>query len=591
MAFELFGLGSDVSLAPELQSLPFLAEIPKRTLKAAQKEARWFSIAGGSPLIKAGDQVNGVYFVITGSLAIFRKNQYDEDELVGHIRAGDPVGEIAFMTGGTHQHNVYAIRDTEVIWIPVSGFRRLLQQNADLMERLTQVIVQRLAIANRKFAHAEPKIFLFLASSPTIDLEARAELVASQLEQEHDLKVTRLNEQQYAEGQKPVYEWEAENDVIILEARLSQTSWVRLCLRQADRIWIFGRRDSKPSVPLLPDDPSPAKKLRLVDVILIDHDNEQAKQPTIDWLSGSQAARVLHWRGHSHDDCQRLARTMTGSSVGLVFSGGGARAYAQIGVIRALRETGIPIDFVGGSSMGAVLGACVAMGWNDDEIDFRIRKGFVESNPLGDWSLPIFAMTKGKRVNRRLKEHFGDIFIEDLQLPFFCISTDLTDGSIHIAKTGSLVEGLRASIALPGILPPVVQQQKVLVDGAVLNNFPADVMRVQHRGFTIGVDVARQPEGLASQDYMKRQNSFLWLLKNGFSIPPIISLLMRAATVPVNPNEGRELTHLLIAPDLGKINLRDWKSYDEAVNIGYEETIEMINHMPDEWLKPVRSFE
>src|SRR5690606_26256292 len=180
------------------------------------------------------------------------------------------------------------------------------------------------------------------------------------------------------------------------------------------------------------------------------------------------AARIFYWR---HDaDIARLARVMAGLSVGLVLSGGGARAYAHIGAIRALREHGAPIDFVGGSSMGAIIGAGVALGWSDDEIHERVHDAFVKSNPLGDFRLPVVALAAGDRVESRLAAHFGDARIEELHTPFFAVSSNLTTGAVRIHRSGLVRDALRASSALPGILPPVVQDGEVLVDGAVLDN-------------------------------------------------------------------------------------------------------------------------
>ena len=146
-----------------------------------------------------------------------------------------------------------------------------------------------------------------------------------------------------------------------------------------------------------------------------------------------------------------MARTITGMSVGLVLSGGGARAYAHVGAIRALREAGVPIDFVGGASMGAIVAAGVAMGWDDDEIDRRIRKAFVETSPVDDIAFPLLAMTSGEKVRARLREHFGDAQISDLWLPFFCVSSNLTSGAYQLHRRGlAAPRPARLDRAFPG---------------------------------------------------------------------------------------------------------------------------------------------
>ena len=161
--------------------------------------------------------------------------------------------------------------------------------------------------------------------------------------------------------------------------------------------------------------------------------------PVTDWIDAIGATRVLSCRGAS---CrERIARIIAGKSIGLVLSGGGARAYAHIGVIKALQEVRAPIDFVSGASMGAVIAACVAMGWPVDEIEERIRKAFVESNPLGDHVLPVVALTRGRRVEERLLRNFKDALIEELPTPYFCVSSDIVTGDPKIHRSSAFTPG------------------------------------------------------------------------------------------------------------------------------------------------------
>src|SRR5690606_2931521 len=177
---------------------------------------------------------------------------------------------------------------------------------------------------------------------------------------------------------------EQKTHALFLVSPIADTRWFRTCIRQADRIWFFARADAMPSTPLLPpEEPSPARQFRLVDVILLHHGMDRKAATTNEWRVACEASRLFHWRGLEDEDAARLARVIARRSIGLVLSGGGARAYAHIGVVRALREAGLPFDVIGGTSMGAIVGACVAMGWDNDEIERRICKAFVDSNPLG----------------------------------------------------------------------------------------------------------------------------------------------------------------------------------------------------------------
>lgn len=565
-------------IEPDLKEVPFLKDVPARALRAAGRGASWFSVAAGWPLIEQGDAPDCIYFVISGSLGAFRIGADGTSELVGYIRAGEPVGEMALFAGEPHTASVYALRDTEVVRISRSGFERLVRAEPDILQRLIRLILIRTRAQGRRGARSEPRVFSLVATSPTIDLRIRAAVIAEALE-EMGLKAVIVGSEHGADKPATWFDHlERENDIVLLLADFSDIAWYRVAMRQADRLWVFARADARPSVPLLPEDTSPTRDFRLVDVVLLNVGSRPNASTTREWVSAAGATRCFHWSGLESDDASRIARVAAGRSTGLVLSGGGARAYAHIGVVRALRERNISLDFVGGASMGAVVAACVAMGWDNDEIETRIRKAFVDSNPLGDFNLPVVGMVKGRRVNKRLAEHFGETLIEDLRTPFFAVSTNLTAAAVRIHRYGSLTRALRASISLPGILPPVVEGGEVLVDGAVMNNFPVDVMRDMHRGTVIGCDVARQPEGLAPDEFIDPPGFFGWVVENGFSAaPPIADLLMRAGTVTVNPNAGRELADVLIIPELQDVGLRDWKAYDEAVEAGYEATLRVLD--------------
>lgn len=571
-----------LDVTPTLKSISFLKDVPGRAMKAAGREARWFSLPAGQALFEAGDCANEIFFVLSGALGAFRVGPDGRNEFIAHIRSGEPAGEMALFLGGIdldgdgapddapHSSSVYAIRDTELIAISRKGWERLVRAEPELLEAMIRVILHRLGKTGMRDKRTAPKVFTLVTTSPSINILYRAKALKASVEAMG--KSCTVIDETLGDEKPAAYfdQLERDHDVVILVSTIGDSPWYRLSIRQADRIWVVARADAKPSTPLMPDTHSPARALKLVDVLLLHHGDDRIGAKPVEWREAAGATRVFHWTGTDEAQCQRLARIMCGRSIGLVLSGGGARAYSHIGVVRAMRELGIPIDFVGGASMGAVIAACVAMGWNDAEIDDRIRRAFVDSNPLGDYTLPVVGMVKGLRVNARLKEHFGEAEIGDLALPFFAASTNLTTGSIHLHRSGLLRDALRATISLPGILPPVVEGQDILVDGAVFNNFPVDVMRDMHRGYVIGSDVTRQPRGLRPEEFTNPPGFFRWVLGHGFSAaPPVAGLLMRAATIRSNTQFGRDITDVLVLPELVDIQIRDWEAYDATVESGY----------------------
>ena len=195
---------------------------------------------------------------------------------------------------------------------------------------------------------------------------------------------------------------------------------------------------------------------------------------------------------------------------------------------------------------------------------------FVESNPLNDYALPFVALTRGRKVTKLLRKHFGDHEIEDLWRPCFIVSSNLTTGASELHRRGPLWWALRASVAIPGLLPPLMRGGEVLVDGAVMNNLPADVMCAMGRGPVIGVDVTRY-QTLRGGD--GNLSGTLWrrvLLGDGGQTPGIVSLLLRAATVGSDAETrlSRDHTDLLFEPPLPNVAIRDWKAFDRAVEAG-----------------------
>jgi NTE family protein len=566
-------------MKPSLADIAFLKDASPEVLAAADAETEWFSLPAGWSLMNAGEPPEGVWFLISGSLAAFKPADRGH-KVLGYIRPGEPVGEMAMIAREPHTASVFAMRDSELLKLTPEAFDRLIAAHPKLMQHMARLMLTRARQPTTSSPRSDPKVYAFISTSPTIDLMLRARTLQAALKRlgARAAIVTNENEAELS-GEGMTSAWfdalEQKNDAMFLLTPIADTPWFRTCIRQADRIWFFARADARPSLPLLPaEEPSPARQFRLVDVILLHHGMDRKAATTDEWRLASEAARLFHWRGLDDADAARLARVIARKAIGLVLSGGGARGYAHIGVIRALREAGLPFDMIGGTSIGGVIAACAAMGWDDNEIEVRIRKAFVESNPLGDYVIPVVGLVRGHRVEDRLREHFGETLIEDLTVPFFAVSTNLVAGEIRVHRAGLLRNALRASISLPGILPPVMDgPHALLVDGAVLKNFPVDILKDMHRGPIIGVDVARR-DTIDPEDFRDPPGFLGWVAAHGFqSAPPIASLLMRAATLAVDPWEGRSGADLLIAPEMADMDMRDWKRFDDVVAAGYEAAV------------------
>ena len=564
-------------LRDRLLGLDFFRSIDPEALTEIADKAVWQSVAGGWPVYLAGDPSDAMHFVISGRLIVVR-NGAEGEEVVGYVRAGEPVGEMSLLSGEAHSASVIALRDTEIVTLSRADVETIIRDHGEFAGALSRVILKRARHPSASFQQSAPRVFALVATSPSVEIDRLAADLAKRISR-HGLKTQWVAHQETAPDAGPFDQMEEANDVVLLATRVDGGAWYRFVIRHADRFLVFARRDAKPPrpFPMTTETGERARQFRLVDLVML-HEGLPAC-PIAEWADAISASRILNCRGEACRD--RIARIIAGKSIGVVFSGGGARAYAHIGAVSALREAGIPIDFVSGASMGAIIAACVASGWGDEEIESRIRDAFVNSNPLGDHVLPVVALTKGKRVEERLEKHFGESLIEELTLPFFCVSSDISTGEARIHRRGKLRDALRATISLPGILPPVIDGEALLVDGAVINNFPTDVMAATHRGMTIGIDVARR--GVIDIDAFRDPPGFFsWITQHGVKeAPPIVSLLMRTATARHERVLKIHPADIMISPQVAGVELRDWKEYDAAVSDGYNATRSAIDENRD----------
>lgn len=532
--------------------------------------ASWFSLPGGATLFEPGEDAENLYFLKTGRLGAFRREEGQEPQFLGVIRPGEPAGEMALVGGTAHSANMVALRDSEVLSLPRDDFFEAAEEDPRVMLELSRLMIRRARQAQTHAAIGDPSVFGFIAVEPGAAIRPIIERLARCIE--------TLGYSVTVEGGESLSaptEWfsnvEREHDFVLYVAEADETAWKYVVGRQVDRLFRVGRGDREPPASIPSYASGPLQAQRLVDLILLQPASLARPSGSAAWVEATRAARLFHLRENGVADMQRLARVLTGQSVGLVLSGGGARAYAHIGAIQAMRERGIPIDFVGGASMGGIVAAGIAMGWDDGELEARIRKAFVDTSPLDDIAFPLIAMTRGEKVKARLDEHFGAVDISDLWLPFFCVSSNLTSGAYHLHRTGDLQSALRASISLPGVLPPATENGAVLVDGAVMKNFPADVMRSFQLGPIVGVDVTRG-RSITAEDVERPPSLWSWIVSGEWRKgPPIVALLMRAATVTTGRDlaAAREATDVLITPKLEGIDIRDWRAFEPAVKAGY----------------------
>lgn len=308
-------------------------------------------------------------------------------------------------------------------------------------------------------------------------------------------------------------------------------------------------------------------------------------EPDPSWWD--RLAPVSHHPANS-DGFGALARRIAGRSLGLVMAGGGARGLAHFGVYQELTEAGVVIDRFGGTSSGAIASAAFALGMDAGDAIAAAREFIAGSDPLDDYTIPISALTRGGRVDRLVQGFFGNTLIEHLPRGFFSVSADMITGDQIIHRRGSVSGAVRASISIPGLIPPVHNGEQLLVDGGLLNNLPANVMCADTDGEVICVDLRRTfvpSKGFGLLPPIVTPPGLLRRLLTGTdnALPPLQETLLRAFDLAASTANLRELPRVaaIIEPDVSKIGVLNFKQIDAALEAGRMAARAALQAQPD----------
>lgn len=569
-----------------LQRAPLFADLDPKGLEAIEHQLTLMVLPGGAPLFRQGEPADAVYVVASGCLGVFRhtdETDPSEPMLIAEVPPGNLVGEMSLLSHGKRTRSVAALRDSEVWRLAQTSFNALTSRHPEVLPALMRSVVARNAQETGK-RRRQPRTFAILPCGSDVPSARFAVMLADALGR-IGTQVQMLGADSVDEEPEWFARCEMESSFVLYRADPTLTPWTELCLRQADCL-VAVRSASHDYPTKLPFEIETAQSgaifHRRRELVLLHEGHDPKPGSTTPLLAGGLYGHHHHVRLDIHSDIDRLARLLTGHAVGVVMAGGGARAFTHIGVVRALRESGVPIDLVGGTSMGAIVAAGVASRWSDEELNDRFRKAFVEANPLSDYTLPLISLFAGRRVTRLLRAAFGERDIEDLILPYFCVTANLTSSNADIHTVGRLWRWLRASVSIPGVLPPFNEAGEVHVDGGVIDNFPVRAMRRLGRGVTIGVDIDTGGALAAGADVSEPWSAWqffrrlVWKRNETLPIPSIVRILLRSALVASTSRaaEDRAASEMLIVPPMNHIDLLDWTSFDAAIELGYRTTME-----------------
>jgi len=567
-------------------------DLDEELLQRMGTEFEQVHIAGGEIVLREGEVSDALYILINGRLGATRQGALGL-ERVGEIARGEMIGEMSLLSGGRRTATVTALRDSRLLRVSNQAFLTFMQRHPSVTQSFIRLLTRRLSGAKSRSEQSLSTIAL-VPLGPRPALSGFARTLAAALEsRESSCSVDRprveaslpacLDSSQAGQLAAWLDDLEQSHRLVIYLANDTADAWTRLCMRQADRVLLIAdARDSGATgavEELLRE--RTFGDLRGSELVLL-HEPGHPIEATGRWLAPRQLLRHHHVRADDAQDMARLCRHLLGESIGLALGGGGARAFAQIGVLRALAEARVPVDVIGGTSMGAVVGALAATGLEADAILEHLRAA-LHHKPFSGLTLPVVSLLSGHRLQAMTRELFGDRQIEDLRLRYLCTSSNLTRGTLHVAETGSLARWVLASNAVPGIIPPLVQGGELYVDGGLINNLPADEIARRNAGPVIAVNVsgsARLSAGV--EDDADLSGWSLLLSGRSKSVPSLSRMLVRAMLMASATHAARvrEVAALYLAPELPGIDVGDWQAIDRLVEAGYAHAAEALTQWP-----------
>lgn len=575
--------------------------VDEGTLIATCRDVRWHRLPAGEILFSEGAPSDSVYFVVRGRLVTTRIDRMDGEVTMGESGRGDAVGEIGVFQQRPRSGTVTASRDSVVAEMSEQTFLGLVERQPKM---IIELFLTALAKTQSPRWHSAPSQVVGVLVGPDVQGEPLVAGIAHELGRFGETRrLSRLLVERSLDHpgiatcergsleevrlSRFVHETELAADFVVIEIGDEPDQWARRALGMVDQLLVC----VSPGIPAheagrlaeiarLPGVGTP----RTAVVVSTDGAAPTGSAALRHTLG---ASRVIHVEDGDSADVARLARIAVGRANSLVLSGGGGRGFAHIGVYRALGELGLPVDLVAGTSMGGILGTAIADRLRPDEVVAWAEENFADSL---DYTIPVVSLVKGERIARHARDTFGQRDIEDLRLSYFAVSTDLTTSRPYIHETGPVVLAIRATSAIPGVMPPVPLGDSLLVDGGVLNNLPVDVARSQAPlGLLVASDVAPPRGPGAHGDYGLSLSGWqaLWSRWRGgrSPYPSINAVLMRSMIVASMRERDAHirdgLADCYLDLDMRGVSMLDFDSPRAVAQRGYESAMPVL----ETWLE------
>jgi NTE family protein len=569
------------SAADFLKRAPIFAGVTAKVRSQIATSARERHLEAGEWLFREGDKGDALFVIRAGRLEIVS----GDGKVMRVLGRGAALGELALITSSPRSASARAARDTELMVIDRAEFQKLLKRSPEVSLALTQTLGAQLrdSVGVMPRSRSVPVTIAVVPLDDAIPARELASDLSTDLRgwgrvEEIDGSIV---EERRDEGNVAVFgplldRAESANDQVVMltDPIRKKTPWTDFCLQHADRIFAIGSGGEP-----IGDDGRRAV-LRGCDLVAWD---VAAGSGALDaWAEALEPIETHAIRKETMDaDVARAARRLAGRSIGIVLSGGGARAFSHLGVLEELEAAGLEIDRVAGVSMGAYIGGMFAMGMSAEEIDARCYEEWIRRNPIGDYTLPRRSLIRGDRAKAMLRRTFGDVRIEELARGFLSGAAELRSGELVVSRWGLLWDAVATSFAIPVLGPAQVRGRRILVDGSLVDNLPVSEMAAMGEGPIIAVDVRATVERPASSRRRKRSQDVDG--EQELRTPSLGETLARVLLIgSTNTSESaRRHADWTITPRSDGVGLLEFHQLDQAREAGRAAARQALKEVPE----------
>ena len=579
-----------VDIISSLRRVPVLEQLSEELLQKVAALCMMQNVERGERLIAEGEQADNFFIVLQGRFVVFAGTK-----AIAEVAAGEPIGEMAFFSGGRRGASVVAARQSKVLVLTRTAYNSLIKDMPELASSIITALAKRVNAANPKLPDLHPRagatVGLFPASNGKID-PAFIDKLSAEISQVSDWRVVR---QQDAPPADQISDWMVQQEVagqkllLVCENIDTQKGWAKQISDVSEiNIIVVDTETQSPeqSPPSELEEHIFASSLRPNTHLVLLRDTASSPiRNSSRWLQSRFVGLHHHVALDRQEDIARLARFIKGEAVGLVFCGGGAFGAAHLGMVKALQEHGYVFDMLGGTSMGAAIAGAFAMGLPPERVMDICDELFVKSRAMKRLTAPIHSVIEHRYFDEQLKKHYENYEVEDLPLNFYSVATSLTYNDLSVLRRGPLWKAVRASSAIPGVFPPMVGDDgEVLVDGALIDNAPLETMRSLKPGPNIVLNFLKTPEWRVRTDYDKlpgRSGALRkLLLGKGVRFPSMFSVLSRCMVVNAErrismTDPGRDI--FLETANLKGMGFLDWTKGRLQFEVAYKAMSEALD--------------